>query len=288
LVWKKQDSKIERIFGAAFEYPQSERFRSIAVFDKKEVSMFQVKATVIGFAGDEEKYPCHFQHKIGDEFIYDGEKYIGRICPGMSAAVVPKMMGFFAAGPRTIPPPMHYYVFWYSPVSRRDPSKKKYDGIGFRNVLRTEVEPHNSIANLKPTHAFDWPPIKQRTVALDTSVVTCGDTRTSMMMKIEAFDLAEKGDSTPYFRREMSILHKVLPKPGIKMSQILKEFAPDQIKEIYPALSPIMIRVLSEELELMGYLDIKRGRATVTKKGEMKLKKFKKSLAPEEKRALQM
>ena len=109
-----------------------------------------------------------------------------------------------------------------------------------------------------------------------------------MMMKIEAFDLAEKGDSTPYFRREMSILHKVLPKPGIKMSQILKEFAPDQIKEIYPALSPIMIRVLSEELELMGYLDIKRGRATVTKKGEMKLKKFKKSLAPEEKRALQM
>ena len=197
--------------------------------------MFQVKATVIGFAGDEEKYPCHFQHKIGDEFIYDGEKYIGRICPGMSAAVVPKMMGFFAAGPRTIPPPMHYYVFWYSPVSRRDPSKKKYDGIGFRNVLRTEVEPHNSIANLKPTHAFDWPPIKQRTVALDTSVVTCGDTRTSMMMKIEAFDLAEKGDSTPYFRREMSILHKVLPKPGIKMSQILKEFAPDQIKEIYPS-----------------------------------------------------
>ncbi len=54
--------------------------------------MFKVKATVIGFAGDEEKYPCHFQHKVGDEFIYDGEKYIGRICPGMSAVVVPKMM----------------------------------------------------------------------------------------------------------------------------------------------------------------------------------------------------
>ncbi len=54
--------------------------------------MFQVKATVIGFAGDEEKYPCHFQHKVGDTFIYDGEKYIGRICPGFSAALVPRMM----------------------------------------------------------------------------------------------------------------------------------------------------------------------------------------------------
>jgi hypothetical protein len=27
--------------------------------------MFQVRATAIGFAGDEEKYPCHFQHKKG-------------------------------------------------------------------------------------------------------------------------------------------------------------------------------------------------------------------------------
>jgi uncharacterized repeat protein (TIGR04076 family) len=40
---------------------------------------FQVKATVIGFAGDEEKYPCHFQHKVGDEFIWDGERFIGRL-----------------------------------------------------------------------------------------------------------------------------------------------------------------------------------------------------------------
>jgi len=27
--------------------------------------MFKVKVTVVGFLGDEEKYPCHFQHKIG-------------------------------------------------------------------------------------------------------------------------------------------------------------------------------------------------------------------------------
>ena len=250
--------------------------------------MFKVKATVIGFAGDEGKYPCHFQHKIGDEFIYDGEKYIGRICPGMSAALVPKMIEVFAAGPRQIPSPVFYYAFWYAPVSRKDVSKKKYDGIGFRNVLHSEVEPEGSIANLQPKYAFNWPPVSERIVGLDSSIVTCGDTRTSMRMKVEAFDLADKGDAVTYFRREMSILHKVLPKPGIKVSQILKEFSREQILDIYPALSPILVQVLSEELELMGYLEIKKGKATVIQKGETKLKTFIKTLSAEEKRALEM
>ncbi len=250
--------------------------------------MFQVRATVIGFVGDEEKYPCHFQHKIGDQFIYDGEKYIGRICPGLSAQLVPRMMGFFAAGPRKVPTPQHYYAFWYAPVSRKEDKNKICDGIGFRNVLETAVEDDRHIANLKPAHAFDWPPISERTVNLDTSVVVCGDTRTSLKMKIEAFDLAELGDSTPYFRREMSILNKVLPKPGIKTAQILKEFSTAEIEGIYPALSPIMIQVLCEELELMDYLKIEKGKATVTPKGEAKLKAFKKGLSKEEKSALNM
>jgi hypothetical protein len=248
--------------------------------------MFKVKATVVGFMGDEEKYPCHFQHKIGDEFIYDGEKYIGRICPGLSSALIPRMMDFFAAGPRMVPSPQYYYAFWYAPVSRRDETKKIYDGIGFRNVLQTAVEPPRHLASLQPKHAFEWPPATERTVFLDNSIVICGDTRTSLMMKVEAFDLADKGDSITYFRREMSLLHKVLPKPGIKVSGILGEFTREQIEEIYPALSPILVKILSEELELMGYLKIDKGKATVTAKGKAKLKAFKISLSKEEKQAL--
>jgi uncharacterized repeat protein (TIGR04076 family) len=250
--------------------------------------MFQVRATVVGFGGDEEKYPCHFQHKIGDTFTYDGEKYSGRICPGLSAQVVPVMMGFVAAGPRIVPSSKYYYAFWYAPVSRKEGANKKLDGIGFRNVLETAVEPPRHIANLKPAHAFDWPPVGERTVNLDNSVVVCGDTRTSLIMKIEAFDLAELGDSTPYFRREMSILNKVQPKPGIKVNQILKEFSKEETEGIYPALSPILIQVLCEELELIGYLKIEKGKAEVTPKGEAKLKAFKKSLSKEEKSALKM
>jgi len=250
--------------------------------------MFQVKATVVGFMGDEEKYPCHFQHKVGDEFIYDGEKYVGRICPGFSSVLIPRMMDFFAAGPRIVPSPQYYYAFWYAPVSRRDETKKIYDGIGFSNVLQTAVEPPRHIAALKPKNAFDWPPVSKRTVFQDRSIVICGDTRTSLIMKVEAFDLADKGDSVTYFRRQMSILRKVLAKPGIKTNRILGEFTKEQIEGIYPALSPIMIQILCEELELMGYLKIAKGKATVTPKGEAKLKAFKKTLTKEEKHALRM
>ena len=63
--------------------------------------MFKVKATMVGFLGDEDKYPCHFQHKIGDEFIYDGEKFIGRICGHVASAVIARMMTLHASGPES-------------------------------------------------------------------------------------------------------------------------------------------------------------------------------------------
>lgn len=248
--------------------------------------MFQVKATVVDFLGDEERYPCHFQHKVGDEFIFDGEKFIGRICPHMVPMLIPRMMELYGAGPRMVSAG-YYFPFWYSPLSVKDPSQKKYDGVGFKNVLKTIVEPPHHMARLEPAEAFNWPPHKERTIRRDAAAV-CGDHRTSMVMKIEVFDLSDKGESIPYFRRQMSILSKVLPKPGIEVDKILNEFSKDEIEIPYPALSLIMVQVLSEELELMGYLEIKNGKASVTKKGEEKLEKFKNSLSAEEREALHM
>jgi ribosomal protein S19E (S16A) len=118
--------------------------------------------------------------------------------------------------------------------------------------------------------------------------VVCGDTRTSAVFKIEAFDLNDKGDGTPYFRREMTILHKVIPKPGIMVDKILKEFTKDEIEIPYPALSPAMVQALVDELELIGYLKIQKGKASVTKKGEAKLNAFKKGLSAQERKALKM
>jgi hypothetical protein len=150
--------------------------------------MFQVRATAIGFAGDEEKYPCHFQHKVGDTFVYDGEKYIGRICPGFSAALVPRMMEFFAAGPRLVPSPQYYYAFWYAPVSRRDKTNKNMTASAFAMFCIPKL-------NRRAPSCFNRLTLLiGRRSASGSSLdnpFTCGDTRT-LMMKIEAFDLAER------------------------------------------------------------------------------------------------
>jgi hypothetical protein len=200
--------------------------------------------------------------------------------------LVPKMNGLWAAGPRYVDP-MYYVPFWYAPVSARDLSMKKYDGLGFRNVLETYVESQHHMANLVPAEAWNWPPHEERTI-LREHVVICPDSRTSVVMKLEAFDLSDKGYDVPFYRRQMMILNKVLSKQDIKVDKILNEFSKEQIERIYPALSQIMVQVLVEELELMGYLEIKNGRASVTKKGEEKLKDFQVSLSEEEKEALRI
>jgi len=248
---------------------------------------FKVKATVVAFLGDTHKYPCHFQHQVGDEFIYDGEKFIGRICPSMSPYIIPQMMAVHAAGPRHISRPAYYYPFWYAPLSVDAPELKKFDGLGFKNVLDAETDPDDPIARLVPKNAFKWPPHDQRDVSKSPSVI-CPDIRSAMLMKIEVMDLSENGYDTPYFRREMMILGKVLDNPGIKVNKIIKQFSKQEIEDIYPALNPVLMEALREELELMGYLKVEDNRATVTKQGKAKFKNFKTSLSQEERAALQI
>jgi uncharacterized repeat protein (TIGR04076 family) len=249
--------------------------------------MFKVKATVVSFLGDEGKYPCHFQHKIGDEFIYDGEKCIGRVCPDLLPLLAPKLFALHVTGPRYIEP-VYYYPHWYAPVSVRDASLKKYDGIGFRNVfVESYNEPKYHMANLAPKNAWKWPPHVERTVARDPTVV-CPDPRTSVLLKLEAYDLSDKGYDVPFFRRQMTILNKVLSKPGIEVDKILNEFSKEEVEKIYPALSQIMLQALVEEVELMGYLEIQGGKAFVTKRGKVKLEDFRKSLSAEEREALRI
>jgi len=198
--------------------------------------------------------------------------------------LIPKMNELWAAGPKRLDY-MYYVPFWYAPVSVKDPSLKKYDGLGFRNVLTTYDEPKHHMANLAAPNAFKWPPHPERTVSKGISVI-CPDIRTAARLKLEVIDLSDKGYDVPYFRREMSILKKVLPKPGIEVVKILNEFSKEEIEGIYPALGQVMVQVLAEELELVGYLEIQNGKASVTKKGEAKLEDFKASLSAEEREAL--
>ena len=248
--------------------------------------MFQVKATVIGFKGDEERYPCHFQHKVGDEFIWDGEKFIGRICPYLAGDAVNQMLTLAKTGPRKVNP-SYFLSFWYAPTSRKDPSKKKYDGLGFCNVLGPDEGAPAHLPQFMPPGVFTWPPPTDRCHGMG-GVITCGDIRTMVAMRLQAFDLSDKGDSIPYFRREMSILHKVLAKPGIAVNKLLAEFSKDEIEIPYPALGEVIIDMFCEELEVIGYLAITEGKATVTEAGKNRLAAFKKTLSAEERQALHM
>jgi uncharacterized repeat protein (TIGR04076 family) len=247
--------------------------------------MFKVKVTVVDFLGDKEKYPCHHGYKLGDEFIFDGESFTGTICPSLVPLVMPKIIELHAAGPR-YRDTMYYYPFLYSPVSVEDPELKKYDGAGFRNVLETYSEPKYHMANLASS-GFKWPPPAERTVKKDITII-CPDYRTSVKVKLEAFDLSDKGRNIPYFRRQMVILHKILNKPGIKVDKILGKFSKDQIEGIYPALSQIMVQALVEELELMSYIKISDGKVAVTAKGKKKLEDFRAGLTKEERQALEI
>jgi uncharacterized repeat protein (TIGR04076 family) len=245
--------------------------------------MFKVKATVIDFLGDKVKYPCHHRYNLGDEFIFDGERFIGTVCPSVAPLIVPKMIELHAVGPR-YRDMMFYYPFLYAPVSVEDPALKKYDGIGFRNVLETCSEPQYHMANLASA-GFKWPPPKEQTIKKDISII-CPDYRTSVKIKLEAFDISDTGRNIPYFRRQMTILHKISQKPGIEVDRILGEFTHEQIEVIYPALSPVMVRMLVEELALISYVEIQDDQANITKKGKARLADFKASLSNEETEAL--
>lgn len=253
--------------------------------------MFKVKATVIGFDRDEKRYPCHFRYKIGDEIVYDGETITGRVCPSMAPVFGRVFNDLLASGGRHKEGEMpgSYFPFWHSPLSVYDPAWKKYDGVGFRPTLERPEEDYKFVAD---ETLFDNPPGGKYIIGKGTEKhalsVVCGDKHTLARFKVEAFDLADRGDSLPYYRRAMVILNKIVLKPGIAMNKILNEFSKEEINGIYPVLGQKIIAVLVGELELLGYVVVEKGKVTAPAKGKRKLADFKKSLTATEKKALKL
>jgi uncharacterized repeat protein (TIGR04076 family) len=248
--------------------------------------VFNVKATIIGFLGDENKYPCHFGYKIGDEIIFDGEKCHGRVCSHVWTVLMPKVTALMSAGPRYVDP--DYYVpFWYAPCSKRDPEMKMYDGVGYRSVKETVVEPPHHLASMTPPGSFLYPPPEERNVLKDTTVI-CPDARTSAVIQIEAFDVSALGDAVPYYRKQMLILNIAKQKPDIAIKKIRDEFSDIQKEEVYPLLAPVLVQALVEELALVGHLIVNNGKARLTPRGAGKLQEFVAGLTGKERKALNL
>ena len=210
---------------------------------------FKVRGKLIGFANDVERFPCHFDYKIGEEFTYDGEKIEGRICPGVLLTMVPTIWQTFFMGNGAY----ERIIFKYSGLSAKDPSMKKYDGIGFRPLKEvpegsgtssTIVVSPERPTSLKKGHGF-----------------ACADCRTSAYFAVETIDLASGGYTLPYYKREMDILEKIKAEPGLTVDDILGKYTKWEREEVYPPLGPVNVRLMLEELAEVNYIELRDGKA---------------------------
>jgi uncharacterized repeat protein (TIGR04076 family) len=253
--------------------------------------MFKVKATVIGFLKDEQRYPCHFRYKVGDVITYDGETIAGRVCPSIMPNLAKAFNEIFASGGRHREGEAagSYFPFWHSPLSRYDPAYKKYDGVGFKPTLERADEDYSYTPD---ETLFDNPPQGRYFIGSGTEkktiTVTCGDQHTLAQLEVAAYDLADRGDALPYFRRAMTILARVAAHPGTKLEDVPGLFGQEEIENIYPYLGQKISAILVGELELVGYVTVQDGKVTATEAGRRKIKDFTASLTGEEREALKL
>jgi hypothetical protein len=117
-------------------------------------------------------------------------------------------------------------------------------------------------------------------------MVICPDARTSALFKLEAFDLAERGEASPYFRKQMAILEVVRRTGGIREDEVREKLARVHREEISSGCSGV-VAALVEELEAIGYLKVEAGQLRVTKAGDAKLEDFKSRATDEVRKALE-
>jgi len=207
--------------------------------------MFLVKCTLTEFILDENKHPCHFNYKIGDEIYYDGVHFTGRICPSLLPAMMPVVHATFLMGHKFT----ESITFRYRGADERDPSMEAYDGVGFRPVEGSRVLGNQSPRGRARGGHF-----------------TCGDTRTLAHFSCEPVDLSDSEYAQPFYRRSIAILEKIEAEPGIMTAEILDRFTEFQKNGISPRLTPVFIGILLDALEDMEYITIEDEKAYATGK----------------------
>jgi uncharacterized repeat protein (TIGR04076 family) len=215
---------------------------------------FKVRCKCVGFAGDVEHFPCHFNYQIGEEFTYNGERFEGRICQGLFRTIIPIIHITMYSGNR------HHerILFRYSVPIMKDPSMKKYDGVGFRPL---KGPPPGVDTNKLLYFSGKKPGQATELITKGGYGVPCHDCKTSAFFVCEPVGLADGGDSIPYYRREINILEKIKNEPGITVDEILKNFSQWEREEIYPPLTHINVSLMLDELAEVDYIEIKEGKA---------------------------
>jgi hypothetical protein len=78
---------------------------------------------------------------------------------------------------------------------------------------------------------------------------------------VEPIDIASGGYALPFYKREIAILDKVKKTPGMTVEEILEKFTDFERDEIHPPLYNVLVQLMLEELEEVGYVELKDGKA---------------------------
>ena len=189
---------------------------------------FKVRCRLAAFLGDAEKFPCGFGYKIGDEFIYDGEKFIGRICPYVLRGIIPHITAMFIAGDKYSERMMFRYT-----------DRKEPDVEGAARVQ----------AGLPPAteRGRGW-------------TFPCPDIKTLAYFIVEPIGLVE---GTPLYKREMAMVEIIKAKPGLTAGEILNKLAEEESRKTSPRLLPTAmgVEIMLEELADAHYIKLRDGKA---------------------------
>ena len=153
--------------------------------------MFKVRCKLIAFMGDEERIPCHFNYKIGDEFYYDGVHFTGRVCPGLLPSMTPVIHGVFLLGHKFSENVMYHY----RGLDKRDPGMAKYDGLGFFPLKA----PPEGLSEKILARISSIP----RTEKSTGGHFVCGDTRILANFECEAVDLSDADYCQPFWFKKL-------------------------------------------------------------------------------------
>ena len=211
---------------------------------------FKVRCRLVSFVGDPERFPCHFDYKIGDEFTYNGEKFDGRICNGLLKNMASVIWDTVFYGPVD----GERFLYLYTGLSAKDPGMKKYDGIGFRPL---KMAPEGA----DPRHLRAISAELPKTLIRRPRSFICDDTRTGACFVCEPVGLADSGDMRTHYNREMSILEKIKEEPGMTIDEILNKFTQWEKEEIYPPIYPVNVSLMLGELAAVDYIELRDGRA---------------------------
>jgi uncharacterized repeat protein (TIGR04076 family) len=211
---------------------------------------FKVRCKLVEFTGDPERFPCHFDYKIGDEFTYDGEKFEGKICNGLLKNMAPVIWDtvFYGTGD------YNRMIYLYSGLSAREPGMKKYDGIGFRPLKKAPE-------GADPKHIKFMPAEPPKGLIKQARGFVCDDTRTGAHFICEPVALADGGDMKTYYNRAMSLLEKIKNQPGMTVEELLSKFTKFEREEIYPPIYQLNVSLMLDEMAVVDYIELRDGRA---------------------------